>query len=114
MAVSLLDRFAVAADPTFLKRVAQALAEEAVAIYGEATPPANHPARAAFAVLVATDAPISMVTVNAQGIMAPDKRVFSVARLLTTLGIDNSDPSPAGDAAIKAGITQLWNALAGA
>lgn len=110
MAVGLLARYAVAADPDFLKRVSQALAEEAVAIYSEANPPANHPARAAYAVLVATDAPISMVTVNATGTMSPDKRVFGVARLLTTLGIDGTST----DAQITAAVATVWNALAGA
>jgi len=110
MAVGLRSRFDVAADVDFQKRVAQALAETAVAIYGEANPPANHPARAAYAVVVITDPPLAMVANGADGVMQPDKRVFAVARLLTTQGIDSTST----DAAINAAVATVWNALAGA
>jgi hypothetical protein len=110
MAAGLRNRYDAAADVDFQKRVAQGLAETAVAIYSEANPPANHPARAAYAVLVITDPPISMVTNGSDGITQPDKRVFAVARLLTTQGIDGTST----DAQITTAIANVWNALAGA
>jgi hypothetical protein len=110
MAAGLRARYDAAVDLDFQKRVAQALAETAVAVYSEANPPTNHPARAAYAVLVVTDPPLSMVTVNANGVMNPDVRVFAVARILTTLGLDGTST----DAQITAGVATVWNALAGA
>lgn len=110
MAAGLRARFDAAASSDFQKLVAQALVETAVTVYNETPPPTNHALRATYAVLVATDPPLSMVTVNTNGVMQPDKRVFAVARLLTTLGIDGSST----DAAISAGVAQVWNALAGA
>ncbi len=109
VATGLRARFDAATDPDFQKRVAQALVEEAVTVYNE-TPPPNHAARAAYAVLVATTPPLSMVTPNAQGVLAPDVRVYALARLLTALGVDESS----SDAAIATGVASAWNALAGA
>jgi hypothetical protein len=110
MAAGLRARFDVAADVDFQRKVAQAIAETAVVVYNEANPPANHPTRAAYAVLVITDPPIAMVTTTADGIMQPDKRTFAVARLLTTQGIDLTST----DAQIAAAVATVWNALAGA
>jgi hypothetical protein len=110
MATGLQARFVAATDPIYLQRVAQALVEVAVTVYGETPPPANHAARAAYAVLVATDPPLSMVANGADGIMQPDKRTFAVARLITTQGIDGSST----DAAITTAVGNVWNALAGA
>jgi hypothetical protein len=110
MAVGLRARYDVAADVDFQKKVAQGLAETAVIVYSETNPPANHPARAAYAVLVITDPPLSMVENGAGGVTQPDKRVFAVARLLTTQGIDLVST----DAQITAAIATVWNALAGA
>lgn len=104
------SQYVAAANPNFQQRVSSALATVAVTIYGEANPPANHPARAAYAVVVITDAPVSMVTTNASGTLTPDKRVYAVARLLAAQGLDNS----ASDQAILAQIAADWNALAGA
>lgn len=110
MATGFLNRFAVAADPIFQQRVAQALVEAAVTIYSETPQPTNHAARAAYAVQVATDPPLSMVANGADGVTQPDKRTFAVARLITTQGIDGSST----DAQIQAAVANVWNALAGA
>lgn len=110
MATGLRARYDAAANPDFLKVVAQALVEAAVTIYNESPQPANHAARAAYAVLVATDPPISMISINAQGLGEPDRRVYAVARLLTTQGIDVTST----DAQITTGVGTVWNALAGA
>jgi hypothetical protein len=110
MATGLQARFSVAADTVFQQRVAQAMVEVAVTIYGETPAPANHAARAAYAVLVSTDPPLSMVTNGASGITQPDKRTFAVARLITTQGIDGTST----DAQINAAVASVWNALAGA
>jgi hypothetical protein len=110
MAVGLRARYDVAADGDFQKKVAQALVETAVTIYNELNTTQGHAARAAYAVLVATDPPLSMVTNGAGGVMQPDKRTFAVARLLTTQGIDLSST----DAQITAAVATVWNALAGA
>jgi len=110
MAAGLSARFAAGADPEFQKRVAQALAETAVTIYGENPATAGHAARAAYAVVVVTDPPMAMVINGSDGILQADKRTFAVARILTTLGIDNTST----DAAILTGVAQVWSALAGA
>lgn len=110
MATGLQARFDVAADVVFQKRVAQALAETAVAVYNEAAGTTNHAQRAAYAVTVVTDPPLAMVTNGADGITQPDKRTFAVARLITTQGIDGNST----DAQVSAGVASVWNALAGA
>jgi hypothetical protein len=110
MAVGLRARYDVAADTDFQKKVAQALAETAVVVYAEAPATPGHALRAAYAVLVVTDPPLSMVTNGAGGVTQPDKRTFAVARLLTTQGIDGSST----DAQITAAVATVWNALAGA
>jgi len=51
-----------------------------------------------------------MVTINSQGVTQPDQRVYAVARLLTTQGLDGSST----DAQITSGVAAVWNALAGA
>jgi hypothetical protein len=110
MAAGLRARYDVATDWDYLKRVAQALVESAVTIYGEVNTTPGHAARAAYAVLVATDPPVSMITNGSGGVVQPDKRVFGVARLLTTQGLDNTST----DAQLTAGVATVWNALAGA
>jgi hypothetical protein len=110
MATGLRARYDAAVDVDFQKRVAQALAETAVTVYNEVATTPGHAARSAYAVLVAIDPPLSMVTVNAQGVMGPDKRAFAVARILTTQGIDSTST----DAQITTGVANVWSALAGA
>jgi|SRR6185437_3026006 len=110
MASDLQGQWSAAANANFQQRVASALAVVAVQVYTETPPPANHATRAAYAVKVITEPPLSMVTINAFGVTSPDQRVFAVARLLASQGLDNS----ASDAAITAQIAADWNALSGA
>lgn len=110
MATGLRGRYDAGVDLEFHKRVAQALIETAVTVYGEPPATAGHAARAAYAVLVATDPPLSMITNGAGGVTQPDKRAFAVARILTTQGIDIAS----SDAQITSGVASVWNALAGA
>lgn len=108
MATGLQARYQAATDPLFLQRVAQALIETAVTVYaGESVKTSQ---RALYATLVATDPPLSMVSINAQGVSEPDRRVYAVARLLTTQGLDGTST----DAQITSGVGTVWNALAGA
>jgi hypothetical protein len=111
MAVGLRARFDAAADLDFQKLVAQAMAEQAVVVYNEAraTPPtAPQAARLAYALAVAADPPLSLVFNG--GPIQGHQRTMAVARILTTQAIDKNST----DAAIIAGVANVWNALAGA
>lgn len=110
MATGLLNQFAAGADFTFQKRVAQGLASVAVSVYTESPQPANHPARAAYAVLVITDPPMALIVNGNDGIMQADRRAYAVARLLAAQGLDNSSL----DSDITTAINGAWDALAGA
>lgn len=110
MATGLQAQFAAAADVTFQQRVAAALAVVAVQVYTESPQPANHAARAAYAVQVVTNPPLSMVLVNQYGISEADKIVYAWARLLASQGFDGAST----DAQIQTQIGNDWNALAGA
>jgi len=108
--VTLSDQYAAAKDPSFQQRVSSAIAVVAVQVYTENPATAGHTARAAYAVSVITNPPLSMVAVNGLGVSQPDKTVFGIARLLASQGIDNT----ATDAVIENQISGDWNALAGA
>jgi hypothetical protein len=110
MATGLKAQFDAAADFNFQKRVAQALAVVAVQVYTESPQPANHPARASYAVTVINDPPLALIVNGASGIMQADKRSYAVARLLAAQGLDTSSL----DADITSQIGADWNALAGA
>ena len=108
--MAFIDQFDAAADLTFQRRVAAALAVVAVQVYAESPPPANHAARAAYAVSVVTNPPLSMVTINTYGTSQPDRTVYGWARLLASQGLDGSST----DSAIQTQIAGDWNAMAGA
>lgn len=101
-------RFDLGADYDFQKRVAQALAEVAVTVYGETPPPANHQKRADYALQVVGDPPLQLVFNGAP--IEAHPRSFSVARILATQGYDKNST----DAQLVAGVGNIWNALAGA
>src|SRR5689334_4568852 len=72
MANDLLGQFHATSDNTFQQRVSAAIAVVAVQVYTETPPPANHAARAAYAVQVITNPPLSMVSINNFGTSQPD------------------------------------------
>ena len=108
MATGLDARFAAAEDFDFQKRVAEAMAEAAVAIYYEATTVAGHAARAAYASAVLNNPPLTLTWNGAP--IQPAIRPYAFALALVTQGIDGTST----DAAITIGIASVWNALAGA
>ena len=108
MATGLDARFAAAEDFDFQKRVAEAMAEAAVAIYYEATTVTGHAARAAYASTVLNDPPLTL-TWNGTPIQ-PARRPYSFALALVTQGIDETST----DTDIANGIASVWKALAGA
>src|SRR5438132_61501 len=111
MASDLFGQFRATADMTFQQRVSAAIAVVAVQVYNETPPPTNHAARAAYAVSVITNPPLSMVSLNSFGTSyQPDKTVYGITRLLASEGLDNS----ATDAQIETAISNAWSALAGA
>ena len=110
MAIGLQAQFVAAADTTFQQRVAAALAVVAVQVYTETPQPANHPARASYAVSVITNPPLSMVLINQYGTGEADKTVYAWARLLASQGMDGTST----DAQIETQISNDWNAMAGA
>lgn len=110
MAADLASQFLAASDVAFQRRVASALAIVAVQIYTENPATPLHAARAAYAVSVVTNAPVSMVTINQFGTTGLDKLVYAWTRLLAAQGLDNSAP----DATIQTQVGNDWNAMAGA
>ena len=109
MASDFQGQFTAASNPNFQQRVAAALRAAAVAVYTEPTATTGHVTRAAYALQVVQNPPLSMITTNAFGVTAPDKTVYAWAALLAAQGLDNS----ATDAAIQAQIAGDWNAMAG-
>jgi hypothetical protein len=110
MAGDLLGQFQATDDKTFQQRVSAAIAVVALQVYTESPQPTNHAARAAYAVQVILNPPLSMVSLNSFGTSQPDKTVYGITRLLASEGLDNS----ATDAQIETAISNAWNALAGA
>ena|SRR5438876_183982 len=110
MASDLRGQFMAANDASFQQRVAAAIAVVAIQVYSEAPAPTNHATRAAYAVQVITNPPLSMVTLNSFGTSQPDKTVYGITRLLASEGLDNST----SDAQIETAISNAWNALSGA
>jgi hypothetical protein len=111
MATGLQNQFAAASDVTFQQRVAAALAVVAVQVYTETPQPANHPARAAYAVQLINNPPLSMVQINQFGTSEADKTVYAWTRLLASQGLDNATAS---DGQIETQISNDFNAMANA
>lgn len=109
MAADFLGQYAAASDLRFQQRVSAALAAVAVTVYSEPPATTGHAVRAAYALQVVQNPPLSMVTVNSQGVMAPDRVVYAWSRLLASQGLDGT----ATDAAIQAQILADFNAMAG-
>ncbi len=105
MATGLLARYQAAQDPIFQTRVADAIAEAAVAINGEAVT-AKTPSRVAYAAVVLNDAPQSL-SAGGSGL---SKHVAAFSLALAGQGID----STSSDATISSGVAAVWNSLAGA
>lgn len=104
----LLTRFNVAADFDFQKRIAQALYEVAVQVYGETPQPANHAARAAYALQVIGDPALRLVFDGT--VIGPHPRAMAVAQVLVAQGNDATTP----DATLVTAVAAMWNPLAGA
>jgi len=109
MAIGFQPQYMAAADVTFQQRVSAALAAVAVTVYGEPTTTNGHASRAAYALQIVQEPPLSMVTINQFGTSQPDKLVFAWARLLASQGIDGSST----DTQIQAQMLNDWNAMAG-
>ena len=108
MATGLAARLDAASDFSFQKRVAEALAEAAIAIYFELNTVTGHAARAAYANVVLNDPPLSLAW-NGAPVQAA-KRSYAFALALVGQGIDVNST----DADISSGVAAVWNALAGA
>jgi hypothetical protein len=107
MAIGLAARFSAAQDASFQARVAEAMAEAAVAINSEAAT-AKTPARIAYGAIVLNDAPPALLGGSAAPGMSRHVAAFTLA--LVGQGIDASS----SDVAISDGVAAVWNALAGA
>jgi hypothetical protein len=105
MATGLIARYTAAQDQIFQTRVAEAMAEAAVAINAEAVT-AKTPARVAYAAQVLNDPPGGLMA----GGGGLSKHVAAFALALVTQGIDGGST----DGAIGNGVSAVWNALAGA
>lgn len=92
-------------DPLFQTKVAEAMAEAAVAINGEAVT-AKTPARVAYAAAVLNDPPGSI----SAGGSGQSKHVAAFALAVVTQGVDGTST----DAQIATAVAAVWNALAGA
>jgi len=112
MALGLAARLAAAGDPVFQGRVAEAIAEAAVAIASEGGAVPGHAIRAAYAAACLNDPPLSIVWTAGQAPFATARstRVAAFALALVTQGLDATST----DAQISAGVSAIWNALAGA
>lgn len=106
--IYLRPRFDVATDFDFQKRIAQALIEVAVQVYGEQPVPANHAARAQYSLAVIGDPPLPLVFTGDP--IQPHRRGLGVAMVLAAQGYDASST----DAQLVAAVSSIWNALAGA
>jgi hypothetical protein len=109
MASDFQGQFTAAASLNFQQRVAAALRAAAIQVYGENAATPGHAARAAYALKVVQNAPVSMVRTNRFSGADPDLLVYAWASLLAAQGFDSSS----SDAAIEAQIVEDWNAMAG-
>ncbi len=103
MATGLADQFEAATDIGFQKKVAQAMAQAAVAMFIES--PGTVPRRA-YAITVASDPPSSMIWM---GNPVPHARTFALALVLAGQGVDATTT----DTAIYNAVLSTMGALAG-
>jgi hypothetical protein len=93
--MALPDNYAASLDPRVISQVTAAIYLEAQTVYTEASPPANHPARAAFATNVVTG------KVNLQPLILSACCFASLTAASTDTTVNNA-------------VAALWNTWAGA